>query len=71
MVPALLLSQVDKISKNLQRDPLYLKTGTSHKQTILRFGISEVDLVRKGYVNKMLVILNFDQGAALLLSKGD
>src|SRR6266516_5190782 len=61
MVPAFLLSQVDKISKNLQRDPLYLKNGTSHKQTVFRFGISEVELVGKGCLSKILVI--FDHGA--------
>jgi len=68
MVPDLLLCQVDKISKNLQRDPLYLKNGTSHKQTVSRFGISDGELVRKGYLNKMLVI--FDYGARSFAVQG-
>src|SRR6266516_2364088 len=60
MVPSLLLSQVGKISNILRRDPLYLKNGTLHKQTVFRFGISEVALFMNGYLNEMLVI--FDHG---------
>src|SRR6266516_2021408 len=61
MVPSLLLYQVGKLSNILRRDPLYLKNGTSHKQTVFRFGIREVELFMNGYLNKMLVI--FDHGA--------
>src|SRR6266516_3811302 len=61
MVPSLLLSQVGKISNILRRNPLYLKNGTLHKQTVFRFGISEVELFMIGYLNEMLVI--FDHGA--------